>query len=92
MAAPTYNTITVTDSATLIIGASSARRGLVIANEGTVNVFIGPNDSITTANAMPLYPSEKFTNSAKHELWAGAVYGIVATGTADVRFWAWDDP
>jgi len=87
MANTTYNTVTVTTSATRIVAASSNRKGLILANEGSVKVFIGPDDSITTSNAIPLFQSEKLFNSGLPDLWRGDIYGIVASGTADIRYW-----
>ena len=84
-----YNTITVTTTATQIVAANTKRKALTIVNteEGKI-VYIGPDTSITTANAIPLYETQT-RDSAKviAEGYLGPVYGIVAADTADVRYW-----
>jgi len=85
-----YGTITVTDSATLIIANSDQRKALKITNmsEGTV-VYIGPDSSITTTNGTPLYETQKSEDTFLGlGFWRGDIYGIVTTtGSADVRYW-----
>ena len=84
-----YNTVSVGTTATEIVGAETRRKALMLCNtEASVLVYIGPDSSVTTANGMPLYEfqNKEFTKSIS-EHWAGPVYGIVADGTADVRYW-----
>ena len=83
-----YNTVTVADTATLIVAANTQRRNLTIVNSSLIaTVFIGPDASITTANAIPLYGSSTRDQDRIPEGYQGPIYGIVATGTADVRYW-----
>lgn len=89
MANTAYNTVTVTNSATLIVAANPSRKGLIITNESNVTVFIGPDSSITSANAPSLPALGNITNSGLESGFRGSIYGIVASGTADVRFWEW---
>lgn len=86
--ATTYNNVSVGTSATLIIAANEDRKVLSIANdEASATVYIGPDASITTSNGLPLYAGNVQDNTKTHGLWAGPIYGIVASGTADVRYW-----
>ena len=83
-----YNTITVGTSATLIVGANGKRRNLTLVNTSeAVPVYIGPDSSITTANAVPLYETGTRDQDVVPEGFKGDIYGIVSTGTADVRYW-----
>jgi len=83
-----FNTITVTTSATLIVAANTQRRNLTVVNSSeTAIVFIGPDSTITTSNAIPLYETQTQNQDRVPEGYQGDVYGIVASGTADVRFW-----
>lgn len=82
-----YNTVSVADTATQIVAANSARRNLTIVNHGSNTVFIGPDTSITTSNAIPLYASSTRDQDVIPEGYKGAIYGIVAAGTEDVRYW-----
>lgn len=84
----TYNTVSVGATATAIIAAANNRRGLIISNASTQTVYIGPDASITTANAIPLLPNSSIHMDTQF-MWRGAIYGIVASDTADVRYWWW---
>lgn len=88
MANTNYNTVTVTTSATKIISANSRIRGWIIYNAGSTAVYYGPDDSITTANTVALTPGATILSSDTAN-WKGDVYGIVATGTEDIRYWDW---
>lgn len=86
--ATSYGNISVADTATLIIAAEADRKVLSIANdEASATVYIGPDASVTTSNGLPLYAGQIQDNTKTHGLWAGPIYGIVASGTADVRYW-----
>lgn len=85
-----YASVTVTDSATLIVGANTKRQELTIVNTSeTVNVFTGPDSSITTSNAIPLYAMQRNDRwKGPGGSWLGPIYAICPTGqTADVRYW-----
>ncbi|KKK95046.1 hypothetical protein LCGC14_2676730 [marine sediment metagenome] len=83
-----YNTVTVTTSATLIVADNTKRKVLTLVNTSeTIPVYIGPDSSITTSNAIPLYETQTQDSSKTFGFWSGPVYGIVASGTADVRYW-----
>lgn len=83
-----YNTVSVSDSATLIVAANEQRRNLTIVNTSlSVIVYIGPDSSITTSNAIPLYQNQTRDQDRIPEGYQGDVYGIVGSGTADVRYW-----
>lgn len=75
-----YGAITVSDTATEIVSSQTARVGIIILNNSGQTVYIGGN-VVTTASGIPLEPDDVYTNQD----WAGAIYGIVASGTANVR-------
>lgn len=82
-----YGPITVADTATLIIAANTARKNLTIVSNSSTVVYYGPDASITTANALPLYGRSTRDQDKIPEGYLGDIYGIVAAGTAEVRFW-----
>lgn len=82
-----YGPITVTISATLIVAANTQRRNLTIVNDGSSTIYIGPDDSITTSNGIPLYGRQGRQDDRIPEGYQGDVYGIIGSGTADVRYW-----
>jgi len=85
-----YGSVTVTDTATLIIPADTDRQSHLIMNtDGANSVFIGPDDSITIANGFRLGPGNQLLEDKAHAgFWQGDIYGICAGGaSADVRYW-----
>lgn len=73
--------VSVTTSAiALPASALSSRRALWIYNNSTVTVYLGAA-AVTTASGFPLLPGQ----SVALEVGALAIYGRVATGTAEVR-------
>ena len=85
-----YGAVTVTDTATEIIGPGVQRRSHMLFNRDAANtVYIGPDTSITTANAYPLGPlNQLLEDKAQAGYWKGPVYGICTAGnTAEVRYW-----
>lgn len=83
----TYNTVSVTTAATLIVAANTGRRSLIIGHDGSAKIYIGPDDSVTTSNGIPFYPAEKMVRDLIPEGYKGNVYGIAASGTQDIRYW-----
>lgn len=85
-----YGAISVTSSPTLIAAANAQRQELIIVNNSTsVDIFIGPDSSVTKDNGIPLYygqTRERFRNGGTVG-WLGDVYGITASGSADIRYW-----
>ena len=83
-----FNTVTVTTSATLIIASNTNRKSLLIGNTSAGTVYLGDTTSVTTANGFPLPQNAQLSeDSGGTRMYMGAVYGIVASGTSDVRYW-----
>lgn len=78
-----FSNTSITTSATLIVGAVSTRKELLIENCGTAAVYLGTSGTTTTIG-YPLLPG--YTLALRRLDSPDAWYGIVATGTADVRF------
>lgn len=78
---------TVTDSASVIVAANSARHSVIIANPNAATVYIG-DSNVTTSNGIPLlqYGTWK-EDSGGDKLWMGAIYGILASGSETIPFW-----
>jgi len=85
----TYNAITVQSSgSTLIIAANNERRGFVIKNNGGVIIYIGFDANVSTSTGLVILPQDSMTVNGDR-VWRGAIYGIAASSTADVRYWEW---
>lgn len=83
-----FNTVTITTTATLIAANNAKRQSLMIANTSSGTVFLGPDNTVTTANGIPLLQDGNLTeDSGGTRMFMGDVYGIVAAGTSDVRYW-----
>ena len=75
------NQVSISASATQIIGANAARAGVVITNPGTIlTVYIG-NAGVTAANGFPLAPGNSITLPV-----VGAVYGITSSSIQTVGY------
>lgn len=85
VATSSHAAVTVNDSADQILAAASTRRGAVVVNNGSVTVFLGKSASVTTSNGIPLAAGQSFTVDGREYL--GPVFGITASGSADVRYW-----
>ena len=73
--------IYVTTNATLIYKGDGLREALSIYNNGTTTVYLGSGTAVTVANGYPVPAA-----SECHWLGISDVYGIVAGGSADVRY------
>ena len=83
-----YNTVTVSNSATLILAANTNRLGLVLVNTSSGTVYVGEDTSVTTSNGTPIRQNENLSeDSGGTKMYCGPIYGIVSSGTSDVRYW-----
>ena len=75
------STFTVTTTAQIVLGANSARKKILFYNNSSTTIYIGNTSSVTTSTGFPIsqgaYYEETFFN--------GAYYGIVSSGTANLR-------
>lgn len=73
--------VSVGTTATALNPADADAQAVLIQNKGTVEVFIGGSNVTTTIGAGLAAGAEKSMDLSAGEV----VYGIVASGTADVR-------
>lgn len=74
--------VSVLNTATLIIAANKSRKRLLIANNGSVAIFLGHTTGVTAANGFPLPAGQVFEDTHSSDAW----YGITASSTADTRY------
>lgn len=80
--------VSVGTSATLIVAANTRRQTLIVANvDATLTVFVGEDNTVTTANGVPIFAETDRVSDRGFGLYLGPVFGIVSSGTADVRVW-----
>ena len=76
--------VAVSTVSVAIIAASSSRRGALLRNEGGVTVWLGASGVTGSTDGYPLKPGEKL-NTRDLGISRAAVYGITATGTANIH-------
>lgn len=86
--ASSYNTVSVTGSATLVVPNSRSRAGWIITNTDSDTIYVGFDSSVTTANGIPIASNQSLMNDGNYR-WNGNIYAIVGSGTADVRYMEW---
>ncbi len=76
----TNASVTCSTTATLLLSANAKRRSFLILAPptNTVTVYVGFSSGVTTSNGIPLNAS----NNLSDNTYVGAVYCIVASGTA----------
>ena len=83
-----YGAVTVTTTATLIIADNTARTEVVLTNtsDDTV-VYIGQDSSVTVNNGTPFYENQTRGHTRGFCSYLGPIWGIVSSGSADIRYW-----
>lgn len=69
---------------TLLSAINATRTTVIIRNNGANTVFLG-NSAVTIANGMPLQPGDTAPGDTFSLPATGAVYGVVAAATEEVR-------
>lgn len=82
-----YGSVTITDVATKILDTNDVYRPVFLQIIGNQTVYLGDNNSVTTANGFPVV---KNTAAIEGQLAPGqALWGICAVGqTEDLRFFS----
>lgn len=83
---PKSSTLTLADpapttTATLIKASAAGRKAISIKNAGTVVVYLGGANTVTTSTGWSLDPGETWSD----DVYTGDWYGITASGTGDIR-------
>ncbi len=94
----TYNNVNVAATATKIVAANKHRVEVRVKNNSAVVVYLGSNSSVTTSNGYPLASGDEWEEyhdaswgDRDGTFYTGDIFGIVAAGTADTRYWERDD-
>jgi len=83
-----FNTVTVGNTATLIMAANVDRHSFLINNTSAQTIYVGPTSSVTAANGISILENGSLAeDSSGTKLYQSDVYGITAAATADVRYW-----
>lgn len=87
--AVSYNAVSVTSAVTNILPANNGRRGFLISNNGSVIIYIAFDSSVTSSTGIQILPQDRFTLTGDDATWKGAIWGITASGSSDIRYWDW---
>ena len=80
--------VSVANTATLIKATNSSRKKIMIFNNDTSKTVYLGQSGVTTSTGMPVPPQSVFIDEMPY-VGVVAIYGIVSTGTADVRVQEW---
>ena len=89
--AVSYGAIVVTTSPTIIVGSNNGRKGTIISNNSSQSIYIGFDSNVTTLTGTPVPSGGTFNDSGEMDAYRGAVYGVVSSGTADIRYLEWGE-
>ena len=79
----------ISNTPTLVIASNTNRKGLLINNNGTETMFIGPDNTIAPSTGMPVAQSQYYNDSGNYDAWRGDVWGVTISNTVDIRYWEW---
>lgn len=88
--ASSTDAVSVTTSATQLVAENFERIALIIHNNSTQVVYLGTDSSDTTSSGIPLAAGDTMIfdfegGVANQFFFKNGLWGIVASGTADVR-------
>jgi len=87
--ASTYNAVSVSSTATLVLDANNGRKGAIVFNGGPEIIYLGMDNQVTTTNGIPVVPFSSMNQTGQFDGWRGAIWGVTGSATADVRYWEW---
>jgi hypothetical protein len=83
----TYGSVSVGNTATLIVDANPQRLSLIITNSGAT-IYIGQDASVTASGCPFIVDGGNLTeDSGGTKMYCGPIYGITASGTSTALFW-----
>jgi hypothetical protein len=84
-----YGAVEITTEATQIVSANCDRKEIIITNtnDEDVTVYIGMDENVTVETGTPFYANQTRGHARGFGTYLGPIYGIVASGTCDVRYW-----
>lgn len=77
----TFSASAPTGAAAVALAANASRIEALIRNAGSVVVYLGKDNTVTTANGVPLNPGDALTDDRSTDAW----WAITAGGTGDLR-------
>jgi hypothetical protein len=79
--------VTVAITATLILPANERRQSFYLFNNGLSAIYMGETNAVTVATGFPLAQGSQISEDRGQNQWKGDIWGIVAAGTEEIRFW-----
>ena len=80
---------TAVAAAAELIPANAKRQSIVIQNTGTVSVYLGDDDTVTSGNAVSVIAAGNLEeDNSGGRMWKGPYFGLTGQGTsAVVVYW-----
>ena len=86
--AVTVSNVNVGTQVIKIVSANTKRQELILCNSSlTPDIYLGPDSTVTSATGLPLFAGQSRECVKSFPNYKGDIYGISASGTADVRVW-----
>ena len=82
-----YGSVSVGNTATLILEANPQRQSVLIINGGSDRLHIAQDSSITTACPYLVVHGSLVEDSGGTKMYCGPYYGITTGGTSMVYYW-----
>lgn len=83
-----YTGVSVGSSATLIVPSNAYRLNLILRNNSSTVCYIGQDSNVTTATGMQINQNDALNDDGSGRRgYLGEIWGITATGSADIRYW-----
>lgn len=79
-----HDQVSVSSTATLVLGANAARAHATVRNVGATDCYVGSSSAVTTSTGMLLTSAGK---DAFDITWTGTVYAITASSTTTLAYW-----
>jgi|TARA_Y100000310_G_scaffold192960_1_gene192910 quinol-cytochrome oxidoreductase complex cytochrome b subunit len=77
-----YGQVSVANTATVILAANIRRTSILVKNDGSADIYVGGDSSVTTSNGLIISPGE----GVSFPEYYGAIHGIVASGAETASY------
>ena len=84
LSAVTHTQPSVTSSSGVVLASNGSRKYALIVNHSAVMVYLSLGAAAAVDSGIPLQPDGEYTINGLN-LWTGAIYAIVSTGTIDIN-------
>jgi hypothetical protein len=77
--------VTMSGAAAMIMDFDADRRGHMLKNTGSVTVYLGPSNILSTADGIPVAAGATITLDPQGACYAGQIWGMTAGAAGEIR-------